>query len=60
MIKPNRFKHSALALLTPAQMGKADSAAVCAGARSGAMMEAAGSAVAVAIGERWLSIGVEY
>jgi NAD(P)H-hydrate epimerase len=53
MIKPNRFKHSALALLTPAQMGKADSAAVCAGARSGAMMEAAGSAVAVAIGERW-------
>ena len=41
------------ALLTPAQMGAADRAAEAAGSSGIAMMEAAGAAVAVAIGERW-------
>jgi NAD(P)H-hydrate epimerase len=43
-----------LALLTPVQMGAADRAAQTAGASGEAMMEAAGGAVAVAIGGRWL------
>ncbi|MGP1615035.1 MAG: NAD(P)H-hydrate epimerase, partial [Pollutimonas bauzanensis] len=41
------------ALLTPAQMALADSAAVAAGISGMALMEAAGSAVANAVGARW-------
>ena len=48
-----KFERGDLALLTPAQMGDADRAAEAAGANGAAMMEAAGGAVAVAIGERW-------
>ena len=49
-----KFQHGHLALLTPSQMDDADHAAVVAGVSGAAMMEAAGGAVAVAVGERWL------
>ena len=50
MISKYRLKRSDLALLTPAQMGDADRAA---GIRGADLMEAAGGAVAAAIGARW-------
>jgi hydroxyethylthiazole kinase-like uncharacterized protein yjeF len=53
MITDPKFERSGLALLTPAQMGEADRAAEAAASSGAAMMEAAGGAVAVAIGERW-------
>jgi NAD(P)H-hydrate epimerase len=46
--------HDDLALLTPTQMGAADQASTAAGTKVATLMEAAGAAVAVAIGGHWV------